>query len=166
VDDIDFQTDQSELAQANGGMLGVGPGSGRAKHVLPAATTDFVMATVGEEFGLVGVTLVIAVLFLMCVRLYSLAMKTKGEFGSLVLIGMASWIAIQTCTNVMMANGALPAIGIPLPFISYGGSSLLALWTGLGVCQSVLAPVKIKQEEPIAPNRDGGWHGRPRFSGA
>jgi len=166
VDDIDFQTDQSELAQANGGLTGVGPGAGRAKHVLPATTTDFIMATVGEEFGLLGVTVVLAVIFVMCVRLYSLALKVDGAFGTLVLSGMATWIAVQTCTNVMMANGLLPAIGIPLPFISSGGSSLLALWTGLGVCQAALVPVKIKEEDPIAPNRNGGWDGRSRFSRA
>src|SRR5438128_843473 len=84
----------------------------------------------------------------------------------LILVGLgAGWIGIQACTNVMMANGFLPAIGIPLPFISSGGSSLVSLWLGIGLCQSVLAPVPA-QEEELAPRRHRRWHRRPRLSRA
>lgn len=137
TDETGFQTVQSEFAMATGGVLGVGPGGGRAKTILPAATTDFVMATVGEEFGLIGSMGVIVILSGLTIRLLQLASQAKEKFASLVCSGVASWIGIQTAVNIMMANGTLPAIGIPLPFISSGGSSLIALWMAIGVCESV-----------------------------
>ena len=149
VDETEFQTAQSELAQADGGAIGVGPGGGRAKHLLPATTTDFIMATIGEESGLVGSLGVLAVLGALCWRLLYLARKTKAKFGKLVLFGTGTWLGVQTCVNVMMANAFLPAIGIPLPFISSGGSSLIALWIAIGVCQATQRPT----ESSLGPER-------------
>lgn len=166
MDDVGYQTVQSELAQASGGLTGVGPGAGRAKHVLPATTTDFIMATVGEEFGFIGAVVVLAILLALVLRMFWLSSRAPTRFGMLVLAGVGSWIAIQTCTNIMMANGLLPAIGIPLPFVSSGGSSLVALWMGLGLCQSALMPAKVKEEEKVAADSNGRWHGRTRLSGA
>ncbi len=170
VDGIAYQTVQSELAMASGGVIGQGIGNGRAKHVLPAATTDFVSATIAEEFGFVGWLAVTAVLGALTYRLLILARSASTKFGSMVLLGIGSWIGIQTVTNLMMANGTLPPIGIPLPFISYGGSSLLALWLGLGICQSVLAPhmavVQVTEEDELEAGRDGRGDGRTRLSGA
>jgi cell division protein FtsW len=139
VDDTAYQTVQSELAIATGGWHGLGIGNGRAKEVIPAPTTDFIWATVGEEFGLAGSLAILAVIGGITWRLLHQARRVPSRFASLVLNGFASWIGIQTCVNIMMANGTLPAIGIPLPFISSGGSSLLALWCGIGVCQSLMA---------------------------
>jgi cell division protein FtsW len=165
MDDTGYQTVQSELAMASGGIAGVGIGNGRAKHVLPATTTDFIMATVGEEFGLFGSFVVIGLLGALVLRMIMLASRAESQFASLVLIGVAAWIGIQACTNIMMANGFLPAIGIPLPFISSGGSSLISLWLGIGLCQSVLAPVPTKEAE-VAPRRHRRWNRRARLSGA
>ncbi|HRF60274.1 MAG TPA: FtsW/RodA/SpoVE family cell cycle protein [Fimbriimonadaceae bacterium] len=139
VDDVGYQTTQSEAAMANGGWTGVGIGAGRSKHMLPAATTDFILATTGEEFGLLGVLFVLVVLGGITFRLIVLGNRHQDKFGKLILYGTASWIGVQTCVNVMMANGYLPAIGIPLPFVSSGGSSLVALWIAIGICQSVVA---------------------------
>lgn len=136
-DDVGYQTTQSEMAMASGGVLGVMPGAGRAKHMLPAATTDFVMATVAEEFGLIGALAVLGVLGLLVRRLLVLGSRVEAPFARLALYGVAAWIGLQTCVNVMMANGALPAIGIPLPFFSSGGSSLVALWAAIGFCLAV-----------------------------
>jgi cell division protein FtsW (lipid II flippase) len=111
---------------------------------LPAATTDFVWATVGEETGIWGSFIVLGVLAGIVFRLLYLARMAKTRFDMLLLFGVGSWIGIQTCVNVMMANAFLPAIGIPLPFISSGGSSLVALWMALGACQATLAPVSDK----------------------
>lgn len=147
IDDTGYQTVQSETAQASGGIFGSGVGSGRGKHVLPAATTDFMLATIGEEFGFVGVVIAVGVLALLALRLFMLAEIAPTPFGSMVLSGVAWWITIQTSVNVMMANGFLPAIGIPLPFISSGGSSLVALWIAMGLCQSALTPVPVEQED-------------------
>jgi cell division protein FtsW len=163
IDDTGYQTVQSELGLAGGGMLGVGIGNGRAKHVMPAATTDFVMATVGEEMGLVGSLALLGVLGTLVWRMFWLAARAATPFAGLVLAGMGTWIAVQSCVNVMMANGTLPAIGIPLAFISSGGSSLVALWLAVGLCQSVCEPKKVK-EESHAPSRYGWRDGRTRLS--
>ncbi len=142
-DDAGYQTTQSEQGMADGGVFGVGIGRGRAKYFLPATTTDFIAATIGEETGLVGSLGVLALLGAIVLRLVTLARRARSEFGGLVLYGIAAWFGVQTCTNYMMANGFLPAIGIPLPFFSSGGSSLLALWAAVGVAQAVcLAPAR------------------------
>ena len=160
VDDLEYQTVQSELAIAEGGIIGVGPGAGRAKQVLPVTTTttDFIWATVSEEFGLVGSLIFLAVLGGMVFRLMQLAKRATSRFSMLLFYGVAFWIGLQTCVNVMMANAMLPAIGIPLPFISSGGSSLIALWIAVGVCQSALAPARSK---PDRPDDDGGSNPTP-----
>ena len=148
IDDTEFQTVQSELAISSGGVLGVGLGQGRAKHVLPATTTDFIGATIGEETGLWGSLATLSVLGGLVFRLFYLAQRAPSRFGGLVLYGVGAWLGIQTCVNMMMANAFLPAIGIPLPFVSSGGSSLVALWLAIGVCQSVLAPEPLKEDKP------------------
>lgn len=165
MDDTGFQTIQSELAMASGGVTGVGVANGRAKHVEPAPTTDFIMATIGEEFGLLGVLTVLLVLGALVVRLLALAARAPTKFGSLVLAGTASWIGIQTAVNLMMANGTLPAIGIPVPFVSSGGSSLLALWMAVGLCQAVIVPQTVEEGE-LAPSRHRWWNRRARLSRA
>lgn len=147
VDENGFQTNQSEVAQANGGWKGVGIGNGRAKHVIPATTTDFIMATVGEETGLWGALLMLGLQATVTFRVFYLAGQSKDRFITLVLFGVGVWFGVQACVNVMMANGFLPAIGIPLPFISSGGSSLVALWMAIGVCQAVLAPIPEPKEK-------------------
>lgn len=165
LDDTAYQTVQSEMAMATGGVVGVGIGAGRAKHVLPAATTDFVTATVFEEFGLAGALIMIALMGAFAMRLLVLAPRAATPFGSLVLVGVASWIGIQSCVNIMMANGMLPAIGIPLPFVSSGGSSLVALWLAVGICQSMLAP-QVAKEGKVAAGRHRWRNRRTRLSRA
>jgi cell division protein FtsW len=165
MDDMGYQTVQSEMAMASGGLTGIGIGGGRAKHVLPAATTDFMLATIGEEFGLIGVLVALGVLGALAFRLFVLAAQAPTAFGAMILCGVGAWITIQTCVNVMMANGFLPAIGIPLPFYSSGGSSLVALWVAMGLCQSALAPVPVK-EEGSAADRYRWGNRRTRLSRA
>jgi cell division protein FtsW len=146
MDDIGFQTVQSEMAIASGGILGTGIGSGRAKHILPATTTDFIYATVGEEFGLVGAMLLLGLLAALTLRLMVLATRAPTPYGALVLFGVGCWIGLQSTVNVMMANGTFPAIGLPMPFISSGGSSLVALWLAIGASQAALAPARAPSE--------------------
>jgi cell division protein FtsW (lipid II flippase) len=171
IDDAGYQTVQSELAMASGGAFGVGPGAGRAKHVLPATTTDFILATVGEEFGMLGVTGLLLLLGSLTLRLFILAGRATTRYSRLVLSGVGLWIGVQTVTNVLMANGALPAIGIPLPLISSGGSSLVAIWMAIGVCQSMLTPIpsrsNVLEEEANGEADRNRWrNGRTRLSGA
>ncbi|MBL8049506.1 MAG: FtsW/RodA/SpoVE family cell cycle protein [Chthonomonas sp.] len=185
IDDIGFQTTRAEAAMAGGGVVGAGPGAGWAKHFLPAATTDYIMATIGEEFGLIGSLFVIGLLGLLVFRfaseghrLLSKADKLLSSgsdptevrrlrFAGLVLLGLAFWIGIQTAVNVMMANGTLPSIGIPLPFFSSGGSSLIALWIAVGLGQSAAAVEHATQpQEAYASNRNRRGNRRAHLPGA
>lgn len=170
IDDMAYQTVQSEIAMASGGIAGVGFGSGRAKHLMPATTTDFINATIAEETGFLGSMAILSVLGAIVWRLLYNARRSPSEFGRLVLVGTASWIGIQTTVNVMMANALLPAIGIPIPLISSGGSSLLALWVAFGACQSALRPqlavVKLDKEDAHAAGGDRRRNGRAYLSGA
>ncbi|CAN5573755.1 hypothetical protein BH11ARM2_BH11ARM2_17070 [soil metagenome] len=168
VDDEGFQSAQAEVGMASGGLTGVGLGRGRTKHIIPAPTTDYVMATVAEETGLIGASLVLLLLGGIVARLLILARRAENRFAAMVLAGTACWLTVQTCVNVMMANATLPSIGIPVPFISSGGSSLIALWLAIGVCQSVVRVQKVKrvQEETGAAGADRRRYGRAYLSGA
>lgn len=164
LDSLGFQTVRSEVAMAEGGLLGVGVGGGQVKYVMPAAHTDFVMATISEEMGLLGALAVIGVLAALALRLGVLAKQTEDRFAKLLLLGFAWWIASQAATNVIMANGSFPAIGIPLPFVSYGGSSLIALWGALGATQAVwmASARKAKETEQVAADSHG-WRDRRAY---
>lgn len=152
INDESFQTINSELAMASGGLNGAGFGNGRAKHILPATTSDFVMATVAEETGFWGAAGCLALVGGICMKLMQMSKKTNDKFRSRFMVGVAWWIGIQACTNLMMANATLPAIGIPFPFISAGGSSLIALWMAIGLCDRMaLAPAP--QQEAARENR-------------
>lgn len=163
VDDVGYQTAQSASAIAAGGVFGVGIGAGRAKHIMPAATTDFILATVGEETGLIGSICVLAIIGAVCGRLLILSRYAVSEFGRLLLLGICGWLAIQACVNMMMANGLLPPIGIPFPFFSSGGSSLIALWLAVGLAQAVAGEIP-QEEEVREDSRDRRRHGRTRLS--
>ncbi len=165
VDDVGFQTTQSETAMAAGGIVGVGVGAGRAKHILPAATTDFVMSTIAEETGLLGALVVCAILAGIVYRLFYLSAYSQSDFARFVLQGIACCLAIQASVNVMMANGTLPPIGIPLPFFSSGGSSLIALWIGVGIAQAACAE-QPTLEERNEGHRNGWRNWRSRLSGS
>ena len=157
--DKGYQTVISETALARGGIFGVGLGNGEAKTRLPAPTTDFVLTTVGEEFGLVGVLSIVGLLGAVVWRLFWLGARSQDVFGRLVFVGLGTWIGIQACTNVVMVNGSLPPIGIPLPFVSYGGSSLLALWMAIGISMTMVA--KNTRKEVAEPETDSyGWRNR------
>lgn len=165
IDGPGFQQLQAKVSMAYGGLLGVGPGNGRAKHVIPAPTTDFVMTTVAEEFGFLGVVVVVGILGLLCWRLIILGQGVSSTFASLVLIGIAAWLAVQGCTNLLQANDTLPAIGIPFPFISSGGSSLSILWIAVGTVQAVLRPEMKKEEKQLTHDRiHRGRNGRAYLS--
>ncbi len=165
VDGPGFQTAHSELAMAYGGVFGVGIGQGRAKHVLPAATTDFVFTTASEELGLIGTFIVLFLLGGISLRLIILAGTVKDNWSKAVIGATGWWIGTQTAFNLLMAGGMLPPVGIPLPFVSYGGSSLLALAIGLGISQAALRSVPV-MEGQVETNRNRRRYRRPRFSRA
>lgn len=165
MEDIGYQTTQSEAAMASGGLTGVGIGAGRAKHMMPAATTDFALATVAEEAGFLGVLTVVGMMGFLVWRLIVMAQASATLFGRYLCGGVAIWMTIQATVNLMMANGTLPPIGIPFPFFSSGGSALAAVWIALGMCQSAAAE-SLKEGEEVETRRDGWRNRRARLSRA
>jgi len=135
--DEGWQTIQSLVSVANGGIRGVGIGESRGKFgFLPEAHNDFVFAVTAEEFGLVGASVVVLgyVLF----GFVALVIARRAErFGALLVIGIASWILVQAFINIGAVLGVMPITGVPLPFMSAGGTSLVTTLAGVGVMLNV-----------------------------
>ena len=133
-----FQAIQSVVALGSGGITGLGLGHSIQKYQwLPFAHTDFIFAIVGEETGLIGTTLVLALFGLFTYRGYRAALKAPDAFGSLLACGVTTWIAFQALINIAAVTVTLPTTGIPLPFISYGGSSLAITLLAVGILMNV-----------------------------
>jgi cell division protein FtsW len=142
-----YQVINSYIAIASGGIWGRGFGmSAQKMGYLPEAHTDFIMAIVGEELGFIGVFLIIGTLFYLVFRGLLLGIRIKDSFGSLLAIGIASLIGIQASVNLGVVTGLLPTTGIPFPFISYGGSSLLTVMIGMGILLNVSKKHKITNQ--------------------
>ncbi len=123
-----YQVTQSLIALQNGGWTGVGLGAGRAKwRFLPAAHTDFIFAVIGEELGLFGALLVIGLFVLIAVVGVRTAFKAPDRFGMILAAGTTAWIVGQAVLNLGGVVGMLPVTGVPLPFVSFGGTALV--WT-------------------------------------
>jgi cell division protein FtsW len=133
-----YQTCQGLVALGSGRWFGLGLGSGRAKYAfLPNADTDYIFAIVGEETGLIG-TLTILVLFALQLILgIRAARRARDPFGFLLASGITAWITLQLLINVGAVTGLMPITGVPMPLISFGGTSLLASLAGLGIVASV-----------------------------
>jgi rod shape determining protein RodA len=123
-----WQVIQSKIAIGSGGFNGKGylEGTQKALEFLPARHTDFVFSVLGEELGFIGAALALVLFGALIIQALSIAQKTKSEFASTVCVGIAAYFFIQVLVNVGMTTGMAPVTGIPLPFISYGGSSLVA----------------------------------------
>ncbi len=129
---------QSLYALGSGGLFGVGLGQGALKYFyLPEQHTDFIFAIVGEELGLIGCAVLIALFFLLTVRGLRVAMLAPDRFGALLATGLTAMIAVQALLNIAVVTASMPITGVPLPFISYGGSSLLFALAGVGVLLNV-----------------------------
>ncbi len=133
-----YQTCQGLVALGSGRLFGLGLGSSRQKYsYLPNAHTDFIFAILGEETGLVG-TLTVLLLFALLVILgIRAARRARDPFGFLIASGVTAWISMQVLINVGAVVGLLPITGVPLPLISFGGTSLLVSLAGLGLVASV-----------------------------
>jgi len=134
-----YTIDQALISIGSGGWLGKGLASGSQSqlHFLRVRHTDFIFSVIGEELGFVGTGLVILLLVLLLLRLMRIAERAGDTFGRLIVCGVATMIAFQSLVNIGMNVGLLPVAGIPLPFISYGGSSLLSILIAEGLAQSV-----------------------------
>jgi cell division protein FtsW len=133
-----WQNVQSTFALGSGGLLGVGLGNSRAKWSwLPAAETDFIFAIVGEELGLVGTTLVIVGFVVLAVSLARLVRAQEDPFARIVTGGVMVWLIGQALVNIAVVLELLPVLGVPLPFMSVGGSALLSSLIGIGIVMAL-----------------------------
>lgn len=134
-----FQLLTAQRAVSSGGLLGAGltNGAQNQSDLLPVQTTDFVFAIVAEELGFVGGVVVFLLFAALIWRVLAIAWRSRDPFGLMVGAGIASVILFQLTVNVGMVLGVMPITGIPLPFITHGGSSLMSLAIGLGILQSI-----------------------------
>jgi len=133
-----YQVVQSLIATGSGGWTGVGLGAGRSKwRFLPAAHTDFIFAVIGEELGLVGAALVVALFGLIAVIGIRTAARAPDRFGMILAVGATAWIVGQAVLNLGAVLGVLPVTGVPLPFVSFGGTALVSTMVGAGVLVNV-----------------------------
>lgn len=129
-----YHLKQSCYALANGGIAGMGLGMGRQKlFFLPEPHTDFIIAVIGEEWGLLGVSAVCLLFLVLIVGGAKIALSIRDSFGSLLAMGIVILIGLQAVSNMAMAMGLLPTKGMVLPFVSYGGSSLVVNLTAVGI---------------------------------
>mgnify|MGYP003342913371 CR=1 FL=1 len=128
-----WQPAHSLMALASGGLFGAGLGASKQKWGnLAEAHTDFIFAVIGEEMGLIGTLGVLIALSILVISIFKIALSAKDEFSRYVGLGIGLWIAIQSLINLASATSLIPVVGVTLPLISYGGSSLLALVGALG----------------------------------
>jgi cell division protein FtsW len=164
---IGFHSVQGYLALALGGLFGAGLGESRLAGglFLPNASNDFIFAIIGEEFGLIGGGLVI-VLFLAFAYLgIRTSLSAPDTFGALLAAGITAWICIQAFINIAVVVGLIPVTGIPLPFVSAGGSSLVISFAAVGILLSVSRETVEKGTWNDAPADRGRGNGRSHLPG-
>jgi cell division protein FtsW len=133
-----FQLVQSFIALGSGGLAGIGLGSSKQKlSYLPESHTDFIFSIIGEEFGFIGVIIVIALFLLVFIKGISIANRAKDRFVYYLATGLSLMISLQALINFAVATGLVPTKGLPLPFISYGGSSLLVNMVAIGILLNI-----------------------------
>jgi len=134
-----WQLHQSQIGLASGGLFGSGPGYSRAKwgYLGPEAHTDFILAVIGEELGLFGTLVVIGCVMTLMWGGSRIALGAKDQFGRLVAVGVTAWLGFQALIHIGVTIGTLPTKGITLPFVSYGGSSLVVSLLGVGLLLAV-----------------------------
>jgi cell division protein FtsW len=128
---------QALLALGAGGVFGVGLGNSVEKHVLPAPYTDSIMAVIGEEWGLVGTLVIVGLFVLVACRGIQISIAAPDMFGRLLAAGITSWITLQALLNVAVITSSVPFTGVPLPFISYGGTSLIITMAASGILLNI-----------------------------
>jgi cell division protein FtsW len=159
-----FQIVQATIGIGSGGVTGAGLGEGVGKiSYLPEAHTDMIFAVIGEELGLIGASLVIGAFALLAVTGFRIAMRCPDPFGKLLAAGITALVCGQAAINLAAALGIAPLTGIPLPFVSYGGSSLVVLLAAMGI----LLNIAVNGRVVGASVRDrGGRDGRARSARA
>ena len=138
-----FQLIQSLYSLGDGGWFGVGLFNSRQKYLfLPFAESDFILSIIGEEIGFIGTSLLMLVILFLVYRLIKIAIGAKDRFGAMLVSGVAFIIAVQTLLNIAVVTGSIPPTGLPLPFISSGGTAVMVFMAGIGICLNVLLQSK------------------------
>lgn len=144
-----YHITQSKIALGSGGPAGRGFMQGTQSHLsfLPERHTDFIFTMLAEEFGLVGSLGLLALYAIIILYAVAIAVQSKNQFGRLLVIGVIATFSIYTTINVAMVTGLVPVVGVPLPFVSYGGTSLLTLMAGFGlvICVNVHRDTQIRR---------------------
>ena len=139
-----YQLSQSLISIGSGGLLGVGLGKSRQKFLfLPEEHNDFIFAVICEELGLIGATLIMILFAAMVLRGYWIALHARDRFGSLLVVGIITQMALQIFFNIGVVTGLLPTTGISLPFFSYGGTAIMIQLAEMGVVLSVSRQMKL-----------------------
>jgi rod shape determining protein RodA len=136
-----YQLRQARITVGSGGLIGTGLFNGPQTNgrFVPEQQTDFIFTVAGEELGFFGSGLIIFLLFLILMRAFAIARRSTDPYGTLVCTGVIAWFAFQIFENIGMTLGLMPMTGVPLPFLSYGGSSMFANLIGFGLLQNVHA---------------------------
>ena len=143
---VGYNTNQARIAIGSGGLTGKGlfEGSQTTGQFVPEQQTDFVFTVAGEELGFVGAGAILVLLGLLLWRACRIAQESSELYGTIVAAGLVAWFAFQSFENIGMTLGIMPVAGLPLPFVSYGGTSMFAVWIAVGLLQS------IRTQRPVA----------------
>lgn len=154
-----YQAQHGAYALASGGWFGVGLGQSRQKwNWIPEAHNDFIFSILGEELGLAGTLLVLGLFAILAIAVFKTIARTTDTFSRIVACSVITWILGQAVINIAMVSGLLPVIGVPLPFISYGGSAMVSSLAGIGV---ILAVTRPEGALPRITRSPGARTGRP-----
>ncbi|MEV6420467.1 rod shape-determining protein RodA [Streptomyces sp. NPDC051662] len=136
---VGYNTNQARIAIGSGGLTGTGlfHGSQTTGQFVPEQQTDFVFTVAGEELGFVGAGLILVLLGVVLWRACRIARETTELYGTIVAAGIIAWFAFQSFENIGMTLGIMPVAGLPLPFVSYGGTAMFAAWIAVGLLQSI-----------------------------
>ena len=139
-----YQLRQARITVGSGGLIGTGLFNGPQTNgrFVPEQQTDFIFTVAGEELGFIGSGTILILYLILLMRGFSIARRTSDPFGRLVCTGVIAWFAFQIFENIGMTLGLMPMTGVPLPFISYGGSSMFATLIGIGLLQNVHARLR------------------------
>jgi cell division protein FtsW len=149
---VGYQAYNAMLALGSGGWTGLGLGNGRQKlGFVPEHHTDFILSIIGEELGLIATLLVVLTFIAIIVCGIYIAYKSRDSFGMLLASGLTLLIGLQAAINIGVVTSTLPNKGLPLPFISYGGSNLLAMLTCVGLLLSVARRGRLSEDSANEP---------------
>jgi cell division protein FtsW len=152
-----YQVEQSIIGFGNGGIFGVGPGNSRQRNLfLPESYGDFVYSIIGEEYGLWGSTLVMLLFLFIAFRGTAIAKKAPDRFGSLLAMGITSGICLYAFVNAGVATGLFPTTGLPMPFVSYGGTAMIINSIAVGIVLNISKQIP---ETEIVPTKGKVAHG-------